>query len=707
MKCINCSLSFILILILSNYISATSYNSHGQTGLILLPSAEIHDEQSLYLTFNKSSYTKIATLTVTPFKWIEASYFYYRPDDLLWGSSKGLFLDKGFNVKFSYKPKNNSLPRFAFGLDDFAGTGQFSREYISSTYNFNNIKLTSGIGWGKYAGESSFKNPLTFIGERFEERPSSSKNFSLGGTPSTDLWYRGDASFFGGAEIRLKKIRNLSLKIESNPFDYLKYSCCGEGITRNSVNLRKKDSNVNFGISYKYKNFGNIDFSYVKGNTWNIGFSIGLSSKEPLRKKNKFNPKIENKDFKNNKKNEFYLDLLNNLNQNKLYLQTADLKDSDLSLTIDSVEHVNPIIYSSRAAYISKKVSEFNDINVKNINVGHINRGSMINDISYRTSDLDLYDRYPDVLIERNTKINDPNPRIYQNHEFKPRVNYPIIAYGISPDIRTHIGSPQKVLFAGYGVKLTTEIQLNRNFVIYSDIGKSIEDNFDEKQSQPNSVLPHVRTEIVDYLQQSSKDFYVSNLNIESIWSPYNNVWTRLTAGYLEQMFGGVSGELLYKPFNSNFALSVEYNKVKRREYDMKLSFLDYEVSTSHLNVAYYEPKSNILVNWSYGNYLAGDQGYTLDLSRRMPSGWTAGFFFTRTNVSAIDFGEGSFDKGFYFSIPFNVFSKGYSKDYNGLVLRTMTRDGGQKLIMKNKLTYLFYGSTLTEINENWDNFLD
>ena len=45
----------------------------------------------------------------------------------------GIILDKGFNVKFKYKPKNNNRPNLAIGLDDFAGTGFFTREYIVAT----------------------------------------------------------------------------------------------------------------------------------------------------------------------------------------------------------------------------------------------------------------------------------------------------------------------------------------------------------------------------------------------------------------------------------------------------------------------------------------------------------------------------------------------------------------------------------------------
>lgn len=707
MKFINYLLITSLSLISINTIYATSYNSHGQTGLITLPSAEIHQEQSVYFTFNKSSYSKIGTITVTPFNWMEASYFYYRPDDLLWGSKPGYYLDKGFNVKFSYKPKSIIFPTFAVGLDDFAGTGQFTREYIAATYDFNNIKLTSGMGWGKYVGESSIQNPLRFIDARLNERSQSSDLYELGGNLSYDLWFRGETIIFAGIEAKVPMIKNLSFKMETNPYDYFQYSCCGEGISEKSFELRKKDSKLNFGISYKFKDLGNIDFSYIKGNTWNIAFSIGFSAKKNFRKKNKFQPDIINNSYNQDPKNEFYYDLLENLNRNKLYLQSADLKENSLSISIESSEHNNPIIYTSRAAYISNEVSKSNDIEINSIEVGHLVRGTVINSIEYRSSDLNLSERYPDVLIKKYSKVANPKNKKYQNQEFKPIVPFPLFFNQIAPDIRTHIGSPQRFMYIGYGLKFISEIQLSRNLVINASIGRSIKDNFDKKRSNPDSVLPLVRTEIVDYLQQSSDDFYIPNLNIESVWSPFRNAWIKFNAGYLENMYGGISSEFLYKPFYSNIAIGFEYNSVKKREYDQKFSFLDYEISTSHINTAYYEPRTNILTKLSYGNYLAGDKGFTLDISRRMPSGWSAGFFFTRTNVSAEDFGEGSFDKGFYFRIPLNNFTKGYSKDSNGFSLRTMTRDGGQKLELRSRLIDSFYGSTFDEINENWQNYLD
>jgi hypothetical protein len=691
----------------ANNLNSTSYNSMGQTGLINIPTAETHKEQSIYLTFTRDAYSKLGTLTVTPFDWLEASYFYYRPDDLLWGGTKGLYLDKGFNVKFSYKPDSFLLPRFAVGLDDFAGTGQFTKEYFVATYDFNNLKLTTGIGWGKFVGDKSYRNPLSILHNSFKNRGVESSNYELGGNLSYDLWFKGDANLFGGIELDIPKIKGLTLKVESNPFDYFSFSCCGEGLSAQSFDSRKNESDINYGISYKYKNYGNIDFSYISGNTWNVNFSIGFSAKKPLRKKNKFNPIIENNFYNENTKNEFYLDILENLNKNKLYLQTALLDEDELSITIDSADHINPIIYASRAAYIANEVSDFNNIDIETIHVGHVSRGAQINNISFRTSDLDLEERLPDVLIKRYSNSQSIESKNYEKHEFKPKVNFPIFINSLSPDLRTHIGSPEKFLYSGLGIKLTSEIQFNREFVFYAIFGRSFEDNFDEKTSDPNSSLPLVRTQVVDYLQQTSKDIYITTMEFERIWSPYKNVYSKVSVGYLEAMYGGVASEVMYKPFNSNFALSLEVNKVKKRAFDQKFSFLDYQTTTKHLNVSYYHHPSNILTKWSYGNYLAGDRGYTLDLSRRMPSGWSAGIFFSNTNVSAEDFGEGSFDKGFYFNVPMSIFRKKYNKNVNGFKLRTMTRDGGQKLDLRNRLIDSFYGSTKTEIDENWNNFLD
>ena len=135
-------------------------------------------------------------------------------------------------------------------------------------------------------------------------------------------------------------------------------------------------------------------------------------------------------------------------------------------------------------------------------------------------------------------------------------------------------------------------------------------------------------------------------------------------------------------------------NKSKKRDFDMLLDTLDYETLTSHLNFNYFFEPLDINLNLSYGKYLAKDIGYTFDLSRISKIGIRSGFFFTRTDVPAKIFGEGSFDKGFYINFPLEAFFTTYRKGVTNFGLSPMTRDGGAALNVGHSL----YGVT----DEGW-----
>ena len=67
-------------------------------------------------------------------------------------------------------------------------------------------------------------------------------------------------------------------------------------------------------------------------------------------------------------------------------------------------------------------------------------------------------------------------------------------------------------------------------------------------------------------------------------------------------------------------------------------------------------------------------------MSKTFRTGFTIGFFATKTDVSTQEFGEGSFDKGIYFSIPLDLVSSKFRKDNARFVWRNLTRDGGSML---------------------------
>ena len=638
---------------------------------------------------------------MSPFDWLEASYFYYRPSDLLYNNIPGLYLDKGFNVKFKYQPQNKNLPKFAIGLDDFAGTGLLTREYIAATQEVNNMKVTIAMGWGKFVGSNRFNNPLSFLSKKYNDRPERSANFLQGGTLSNDKWFRGDASLFGGVEYFVPNQNGLSVKLEYDPFNYMDFSA--QNRIEASLDRRKKDSNINIGLSYPFNKFLTIDASFIKGNTFNLSFTIGTTFNEKLRKKQKFNPSLDIEENKEHSKVEFYESILLNLNNNNLFLQTASLKENQLDVSISTSQHRNAIRSSSYAASIVQKVAAKHEMDVNQINISHINAGIELNNIKYIANHINN-DNLPIELLVRNTVLESADSVGFKQDEFKPNINFPVIFSSTSPALVTHIGNPEKFFFGGVNLQHISEIQFSRNLLLSTEINARAYDNFENTLSGPSSVMEHVRTDIVEYLKED--DIVISRMQLDYVWSPKKDTYAKLSGGIYETMFAGYGIETLYKPFDKNYSLGFEIFHVKQRSFDQRFSFQDYNTVTGHLNFGLSLP-FGVESNISFGRYLAKDDGFTFDLSRRTKSGFKAGIYFTRTNVSAETFGEGSFDKGFYFQIPMDLFSTSYSGNYSTFKLSPLTRDGGAKLIHDKDLKGLIYNSTYRELSQQWRGLLN
>ena len=161
-----------------------------------------------------------------------------------------------------------------------------------------------------------------------------------------------------------------------------------------------------------------------------------------------------------------------------------------------------------------------------------------------------------------------------------------------------------------------------------------------------------------------------------------------------------------YITFKNNFTVGAELFYVKQRAFNQRFDFRKYSTSTGHINLGYIFA-AGIEANLSFGRYLAKDDGFTLDIGRRTKSGFKSGVYFTKTNVSAETFGEGSFDKGFYFQIPLDLFTNQYNGSYSSVKVSPLTRDGGAKLIHDKDLKGLIYNSTYYELINQWGGYLN
>ncbi|MBF4381621.1 YjbH domain-containing protein, partial [Vibrio anguillarum] len=111
---------------------------------------------------------------------------------------------------------------------------------------------------------------------------------------------------------------------------------------------------------------------------------------------------------------------------------------------------------------------------------------------------------------------------------------------------------------------------------------------------------------------------------------------------------------------------------------------------TGHATL-YWQPKfwsliDNTLLKVSAGRYLTDDIGMSVDFSKQFDSGVIAGAFISKTNLSAEEFGEGSFTKGFYVSIPMDLMTIRPSTQRVTVSWLPIQRDGGQMLNRQYRL---------------------
>jgi hypothetical protein len=247
------------------------------------------------------------------------------------------------------------------------------------------------------------------------------------------------------------------------------------------------------------------------------------------------------------------------------------------------------------------------------------------------------------------------------------------------------VGSPSSPFLFAFGVKGDALYKFRENTWITGTVNARLVDNFGKyNYDPPPTGLQPVRTNIRQYMTQSIGT--MPNLQLTNTGKLADNHFVSAYAGYLEMMFAGVGGEYLWRPTNSKVAVGLDVNRVRQRQFNVWTSMQNYAVTTGHLTTYWDTGVQDILVKASYGKYLAGDVGGTLDLSRVFANGVKVGAYATRTNVDYAQFGEGSFDKGVYVSVPFDAFFARHSDSVANLLFTPLIRDGGAMLFRKYKL---------------------
>ena len=263
--------------------------------------------------------------------------------------------------------------------------------------------------------------------------------------------------------------------------------------------------------------------------------------------------------------------------------------------------------------------------------------------------------------------------------------------WAIGPYFTHRLFNPDLPLSWETGIEIETGYKITTGFQISGAVRKSFLTDLTDNKRRSNSNLPRVHSDwpLYDLAGQSG---HIHHLKISYVRNLAPGLYGRIHAGLLEPFFAGFGTELLYKPAQWPIGIGIDIHRVRKRDYDMRFDLLDYETTVGHLSM-YYDAGGMFDVEVNAGRYLAGDWGATTTISRKFGSGWEVGGYATFTDVPFDTFGEGSFDKAIYITLPLDWITSSPSRSKRRLTLRPITRDGGANLASSRKLYRYIEGS--------------
>lgn len=280
---------------------------------------------------------------------------------------------------------------------------------------------------------------------------------------------------------------------------------------------------------------------------------------------------------------------------------------------------------------------------------------------------------------------------------------FPRAYWGLTPYVPINAFDPDEPIRADLQILGNAGVEVLPGLSANAQLTQRVIGNLDDITRESDSVLPHVRSDLAEYLQVDTP--VITRMTADYVTKLDDDIYARVSGGLFERMFGGIGGEILWKPVDQSWGLGAEIDWVQQRDFEGYFGFQDYDVVTGHASVYWDTGFYGLTAQVDAGRYLAGDWGGTFSLRRRFANGWELGAFFTLTDVPFDEFGEGSFDKGITLTIPFNWALPFDGKGGYSTTIRPVTRDGGARLEVANRLYPMVQDNDRGGLRTRWGGF--
>ena len=216
-------------------------------------------------------------------------------------------------------------------------------------------------------------------------------------------------------------------------------------------------------------------------------------------------------------------------------------------------------------------------------------------------------------------------------------------------------------------------------------------------------------------IRSDEGDFKGTRFSLDRLYASWlhsinKDLHVKLSAGYLEEQFGGFGGEILYRPFGKKFAVGGEAWQAKKRDSNFPLNFIEDQdnIFTGHVNLFYELPNQHTTLFAKAGQYLGDDVGATFGIQNDFKNGSRLEAFVTATDRQDRNiFGEeSSLYAGARLILPIGNIPYVPQGSEVHISTAPFARDAGQILDVPDKLYALTEPVSYRHLNQNWPDLL-
>ena len=664
-----------------------SLNAYGTTGLIDMPSAESQPDAEFSTTLGGFAGATRGTFTFQILPRLSGGFRYAKTG---FTDGDGSQYDRSFDLQYRLVDEGEYIPSVAVGLRDFMGTGIYSGQYFVATKKLTStLKVTGGLGWGRF----SDSNQVQTI-DAIE-----------GGEPDLKQLFSGPMGFFGGLEWQTP-VKGLHAKIEYSADRYVSENTIS--VNNTSAAFDRK-SPINVGLEYQMRNGFKLGAFIMHGSEIGFSFSTSLNPKRNVGVVDRAPRRVSVRTGVIDRSTDWMQ--TEGINDKARQQLNKLLKTDGMTVEVVSFDGATAEVRVRNSKYkavpqaigrVARAMTRVLPDSIETFRVIPVDRGVPSVAITMQRRDIEELENHPDqsVLMAQRADISDAEPAPAGTN--RPSDLYPKLKWSLAPFANITLFDSQNPLDADIGLRFAASYDIAPGLSVSGSVKKNLVDKSVSDNVQSPTVLYRVRTDSNKYREQG--DPALERLTADYVFKLRPDVYGRVSVGYLETMFGGISTELLWKQADKNWGLGAEINHVKQREFSQGFGFQDYTTTTGFVS-AYFGLPKGFEGQVNVGRYLAGDVGATFRVDRTFGNGWRVGAYATLTDVSAEDFGDGSFDKGIQLDIPLSWALGTPSKKVVSNKLATQARDGGARLNIENRLYGTIRDTHGTALSSAWGRF--